>query len=240
MAVKETRRLSEIIKVKIASLFGQILFYINSYSMTFRNVNHPDDFNNHYVFVVLHSQQCGLYSIKNRENLYSMVSRSTDGDLIAASGGRVGMKSVRGSSKRGGATAALELISKVKTGCSAALAVDGPRGPVGVVKMGCVQVAKNSGVPIIPMAWKTRSKFIIKLPTWDKLLIPLIFVKSVALYGEPIEVPFDSSDHQMEEIRQKVEKELKRLNDELDKKYDEYYKKGIRNTHHSKSVVSWF
>jgi len=240
MAIKETRKLSDNIKVKTAGFFGQILFLLNSHIMTFKNVNHPDVENHNYVFAVLHSQQCGLYSILNRENMFSMISRSTDGDLVALSGGRVGINSVRGSSKRGGATAALELIDKVKNGYSAALAIDGPRGPVGVVKPGVVQIAKNGGAPIIPMAWQTKSKCILKLPTWDKLLIPLLFVKAVALYGEPIDVPSDATEEQMEEIRLKVENEIKRLNEELANNYDEYYKKGIRNTHHSKSVVSWF
>ena len=240
MAIKETRKLSDNIKVKTAGFFGQILFLLNSHIMTFKNVNHPDVENHNYVFAVLHSQQCGLYSILNRENMFSMISRSTDGDLVALSGGRVGINSVRGSSKRGGATAALELIDKVKNGYSAALAIDGPRGPVGVVKPGVVQIAKNGGAPIIPMAWQTKSKYILKLPTWDKLLIPLLFVKAVALYGEPIDVPSDATEEQIEEIRLKVENEIKRLNEELANNYDEYYKKGIRNTHHSKSVVSWF
>ncbi len=240
MAIKETRRPIEHLKVKVAGFFGQILFFLNSHLMSFLNVNHPDSFKNNYVFAVLHSQQCGLYSILNRENMYSMISRSTDGDLVALSGGRVGINSVRGSSKRGGVSAALELIDKVKSGCSAAFAVDGPRGPVGVVKKGCVQVAKSGGVPIIPMAWQTKSKFILKLPTWDKLLIPLVFVKAVALYGSPIEVPEDADDDQLEQIRLKVENEIRRLNDDLSEHFDEYEKIGIRNTHHSKSVVSWF
>ncbi len=240
MAIKETRRPHEVVKVKIASFFGQILFLLNSYIMVFKNVNHPNVENKNYVFAVLHSQQCGLYSILNRENMYSMISRSTDGDLIAASGGRVGINSVRGSSKRGGATAALELIDKVKNGCSAAIAIDGPRGPVGVVKPGVVQIAKTGGAPIIPMVWQTKSKCILKLPTWDKLLIPLLFVNAIALYGEPIYVSNDATEEQMEAARLKVENEIKRLNEDLAKNYDEYYKKGIRNTHHSKSVVSWF
>lgn len=240
MAVKETRRLSEKIKVKIAGFFGQLLFLADANFMVFKNVNHPEMENRKYVFAILHSQQCGLYSILNRENMYAMISRSTDGDLIALSGGRVGINSVRGSSKRGGASAALELIDKVKNGCSAAIAIDGPRGPVGVVKMGVVQVAKSGSAAIVPMAWQTRSKCVLNLPTWDKLLLPLLFVKSVALYGDPIDVPGDCSDEQMEQIRLKVENEIKRLNDDLSQNYDEYYKKGIINKHKSKPVVSWF
>jgi len=240
MAVKEQRTLSKQIQVKIASFFGQILFFLNSHIMTFKNVNHPDNSKKNYLFACLHSQQCGIYSILNREKLYSMISRSTDGDLVAAAGGRVGIQSVRGSSKRGGATAALELITKVKEGNSAAFAADGPRGPVGVIKMGVVQVAKSTGVPIIPFAWQTKSKCVLRLPTWDRLLLPLVFVKAVALYGEPISVPRDADDEKMEECRLQVENAIKDLNIELEKNYDEYYKKGIRNMQRSKSVVSWF
>jgi len=237
----EQRTLSKQIQIKIACFFGQILFFLNSHLMTFKNVNHPDNSEKNYVFACLHSQQCGIYSILNRDKLYSMISRSTDGDLIAASGGRVGIKSVRGSSKRGGATAALELINKVKEGNSVALAADGPRGPVGIIKMGAVQIAKTTGVPIIPFAWQTKSKSVLRLPTWDRLLIPLIFVKSVALYGEPIYVPQDADDEKMEECRLQVENAIKDLNVELEKNYDEYYKKGVRNMERSKSFVkSWF
>lgn len=80
MAVKETRRLSEKIKVKIAGFFGQLLFLADANFMVFKNVNHPEMENRKYVFAILHSQQCGLYSILNRENMYAMISRSTDGD----------------------------------------------------------------------------------------------------------------------------------------------------------------
>ena len=41
MAVKETRRVSENIKVKIAGFFGQILFYLNSKIMTLRTLITP-------------------------------------------------------------------------------------------------------------------------------------------------------------------------------------------------------
>ena len=43
-----------------------------------------------------------------------------------------------------------------------------------------------------------------------------------------------------EEKEAGAENALKDLNIELEKNYDKYFKEGIRNTHHSKSVVSWF
>jgi lysophospholipid acyltransferase (LPLAT)-like uncharacterized protein len=223
----------------IACFLGQFLLYIDSFG-TFKNYNSPNNYQNQHIFAILHSQQCGIYAIENRNHLYSMISASTDGDLMAYSGGRVGIKSIRGSSKRKGTSAALGLINKIKEGNSAAIAIDGPRGPVGVVKKGIIQIAKSSGKPIIPMVWQTKSKNILRLNTWDKLIIPLGPIKSVALYGTPIFVSDNANDEEMETCRLQVEEQIKKLNEELEKNFDEYYQKSKRNTERSKSLVSWF
>lgn len=236
----EKRRLHEIIKSKILSFFAQILFLINSYSLSFRNVNHPDTENGNFIFACWHAHQCALYSIKNRENMYSMISKSTDGDIIANAGGRVGIQSVRGSSKRGGADATRKLLDKLNEGFSAALAVDGPRGPKFKAKKGVVELAKLSGVPIIPMAWFGKSPFLIKFNTWDEFLFPFIFGTIVTLYGEPIYVPKDADKEVLEQYRNKLDEEMIRLNRELRENYDKYLKISVRNTEKSKSVVSWF
>lgn len=233
--------LKKYILSRVGCFFGQVLFLINSYCVVFKNVNHPDmSDGKKYVFAIMHSQQCGAYSILNRENLYSMISYSRDGDLVAEAGGRVGINAVRGSSKRGGAAAALEMIDKVKAGASAFLAVDGPRGPVGVVKKGCVEIAKLGGAKIVPMAWKTTPLFTVTVNSWDRLQIPIVHSKTVSLYGEPIDVPADADEDMMEQIRLKVENEIKLLNEDLNKNFKQYYKTGIVNKHKSKSVVSWF
>ncbi len=243
MAKKKSKNesLKKYIISRISSFLGQIFFLVNSYLCVFKNVNHPDmSEGNKYVFASWHSQLCGSYSILNRENVYYMISGSRDGDIVAEAGGRVGINAIRGSSKRGGATAALEMIEKVKNGASAYLAVDGPRGPVGVVKKGCVEIAKLGGAKIVPMAWKTTDWITITVNSWDKLQVPVIYCQSVALYGEPIEVPEDADDEMMEEIRLKVEAEINRINEDINKNFRHYYKTGIANRHKSKSVVPWF
>jgi len=240
MQLKQNRTLDEQIKVEILSFFGQILFWLNSELMVFKNVNHPDTENKNFVFACYHSQQCSLYAIKNREKLYSLVSQSMDGDLIAASGGRVGMRMIRGSSRRGGARAAMELIDKVNEGNSVAIAVDGPTGPVGVPKKGVIEVAKVTNTPIVPMVWYSPSPLLLKIPTWDKLQIPLCFVKAVILYGEPIDVPSDCSDEQFNEIKLHLQNVMKDMNEDVQKNYKKYYKEAIQNKEKSKSVVKWF
>jgi len=238
--LKQNRTIDEQIKVEILSFFGQILFWLNSRLMVFKNVNHPDTENKNFIFACFHSQQCGLYAIKNREKLYSLVSQSMDGDLIAASGGRVGMKMIRGSSRRGGSQATRELIDKIENGNSIAIAVDGPTGPVGVPKKGVIEIAKMTNTSIIPMVWHGDSPLMLKIPTWDKLQIPLLFVNTVAVYGEPIYVPADCNEEQLKEIKDKLQETLAKMNADIKANFRKYYKEGIQNKHKSKSVVKWF
>lgn len=140
-----------------------------------------------------------------------MISKSNDGDIIAAATEHVGIKVVRGSSKRSGASASLALLEKLEQGECAAITIDGPRGPFGVAKEGIINIAKLSQVPIIPMTWYSPSKWLLEFDTWDKFRFPVLGVKTIAVYGEPIYVPSDCSKEDMEIYRQKVETALKDL-----------------------------
>lgn len=115
-----------------------------------------------------------------------MISKSLDGDIIAAATEHMGIKVVRGSHKRSGAAASLALIEKLEQGECAAITIDGPRGPFGVVKDGVINIAKLTQVPIIPMVWYSPSKWLLKFNTWDNFRFPLLGVKTVAVYGDPI------------------------------------------------------
>ena len=140
-----------------------------------------------------------------------MVSKSNDGEIVAAATEQVGLKVIRGSHKRHGAGATLQMLEKLEQGESAAITIDGPRGPIGVVKDGVVNIAKLSQVPIVPMTWYSPSKWLLKFNTWDEFRFPLLAVKTIAVYGEPIYVPADCSNEELEMYRQKVETALKDL-----------------------------
>ncbi|HAN93250.1 MAG TPA: hypothetical protein DCQ33_14390, partial [Nitrospira sp.] len=65
---------------------------------------------------------------------------------------------VRGSSTRGGAEAFRQLIRLGRSGGNLVLTPDGPKGPRQVVKVGVVQLARATGLPIIPMAFGCSKK----------------------------------------------------------------------------------
>lgn len=237
---KETRRVSEIIKVKTASFFAQLMFLINSYTLSFKTVNQPDVENENFIFALWHAHQCATYAISNRSNLCSLISRSTDGDIITASAGRVGIRAIRGSSKRGGASAALKLIDEAKKGVSLVIAVDGPRGPKFKAKLGIIEIARKSGVPIVPMAWYGKSPFLVKFNTWDEFMFPFIFGTTVTLFGKPIAVPEDADDEECKRYLEILDKEMHDLNRDLRDNYDYYLKNSVKNNEKSKSLVKWF
>ena len=153
-----------------------------------------------------------------------MISKSQDGDIIAAATEHMGIKVVRGSHKRSGAAASLALIEKLEQGECAAITIDGPRGPFGVVKDGVINIAKLTQVPIIPMVWYSPSKWLLKFNTWDNFRFPLLGVKTIAVYGDPIYVPSDCSKEEAESYRLKVENALKDLYKYAQDNFDELVK----------------
>ena len=185
-----------------------------------KNINYPQ--NKPVIFALWHAHQCGLYSLEDRGHVNIMVSKSNDGEIIASAVERVGLKTIRGSHKRAGTAASLAMLEKLEQGECAAITIDGPRGPKGIVKDGVINIAKLSQVPIVPMTWYSPSKWWLKFNTWDEFRFPLLGVKTVALYGEPIYVPSDCSKEDIENYRLQLENSLNDLYKQVQDNFKEY------------------
>lgn len=140
---------------------------------------------------------------------YVLASQSRDGELLARTVKRFGVEAVRGSSSRGGARSLLQLKEKLMNRGSAAIAVDGPRGPRQIAKGGVIMLARSAGIPIYPVAFQLTKKWIIN--SWDRTEIPLPFSAVRVNLGEPLFLPEKLSAVELEEYRQRLESELKRL-----------------------------
>lgn len=195
--------------VSVLSFLVKWFYAFESLFYNCKNINYPEQ--KPVIFALWHAHQCALYANKDRGSLNVMISKSNDGDIIAAATEHMGIKVVRGSHKRSGASASLALIEKLEQGESAAITIDGPRGPKGKVKDGVINIAKLTQIPIIPMTWYSPSKWLLKFDTWDEFRFPLLGVKTVAVYGEPIYVPSDCSKEDVEMYRQKLETALNDL-----------------------------
>lgn len=98
------------------------------------------------------------YGYLGRPGITILVSRSKDGELIARTVKPFGIESVRGSSSRGWFTGIKGLLKSVKKGRDIAITPDGPRGPGMKVQMGVIQLARATGLPVIPMAFGASKK----------------------------------------------------------------------------------
>jgi lysophospholipid acyltransferase (LPLAT)-like uncharacterized protein len=119
-----------------------------------------------------------------------LVSRSSDGEIVARYIHRFGLAAVRGSSSRGGAEAARALVARLRQGADVAVIPDGPRGPRGRVQPGVVALAALSGVPIVPLAVAARPRY--RLSSWDEFMIPAPFGRCAMAFGMPIHVARDA------------------------------------------------
>ena len=94
-----------------------------------------------------------VYHFRNQNGIV-MVSRSRDGEIIDRIIRLFGFQSMRGSSSLGGKQALDVMIDIIKhTGCSCGLVADAPRGPFGIAKIGIIRLAKETGLPLIPVMW---------------------------------------------------------------------------------------
>lgn len=74
-----------------------------------------------------------------------------------------------------------------RIGFSVVVTPDGPWGPHRVAKPGALLVARRAGVPILPVAVRARPS--IRLPRWDRQLLPLPFARLDLVAGTPMAVP---------------------------------------------------
>ena len=150
-----------------------------------------------------------VHHFRNRDGII-MVSRSKDGEIIDRVLKLFGFMSARGSSSRGGKEALEVMIETInRTHCSGGLVADAPRGPAGDAKIGIIKLAKETGLPLIPvMMWAKRK---VLFNSWDKTLLPLPFSRIGFHFEKPILVPADASKEQMEAARVDLTNQLNRM-----------------------------
>ena len=93
---------------------------------------------------------------------------------------------ILGSSGHEGRRAADELVQLLVGGYSTVVLPDGPAGPPFVMRKGVLHIAEQSGVPIVPIRFAASSY--VRLPTWDKKLLPLPFGTIEVTFGPPLRV----------------------------------------------------
>ncbi len=141
-----------------------------------------------------------------RKRTCAVVSASRDGQYIADFISILGLRSLRGSSSRGGARAQHQAVNALRAGLNVCFTPDGPRGPKYKMKNGPIQLASLMQTQILPLSINYSSCWSVK--SWDNFQIPKPFSKVQVIVGTPVSVPADLSREEMEIYRQKAEDAL--------------------------------
>lgn len=154
------------------------------------------------------------YCWNRRVAIHMLISQHRDGLIIARTVGHFGIRTIAGSSKRGGAGALRAMLKALQAGECVGITPDGPRGPRMRASEGIVSVARLAGVPIVPATFAVDRRHV--LGSWDRFVVALPFARGVLAWGEPIRVPRDAEEADVEAARARVEDALNALTAEAD------------------------
>jgi lysophospholipid acyltransferase (LPLAT)-like uncharacterized protein len=144
-----------------------------------------------------------------RRGIVVITSENFDGEWIARIIERFGFGTARGSSSRGGLKAMLQLVRDMESGRPAGFTIDGPRGPARIAQPGAIWLARATGNPVLPFHLEAASHW--TMNSWDRTQIPKPFSMVALSVGEPLAVPQDADDQELEVRRQELERRLQEL-----------------------------
>ncbi len=192
-----------------------INLYLSTICIRYEN---EEKFLNH-----LENQGCALLSISHQHffpsfkalkkylkyNVAGIVSKSSDGDIMTAIGELNGYIGIRGSSSRGGKEAMEKMIEHLKGKNNiGAIAPDGPKGPLGIIKPGTIRIAQKSRALIFPCSAVADSAWHVN--SWDKTLIPKPFSRVTMKFGSAVSADSIKTDADFENKRVQLENILQK------------------------------
>jgi lysophospholipid acyltransferase (LPLAT)-like uncharacterized protein len=159
--------------------------------------------NRTFLMAPYYEKYCG----RGGRTSYTFISRSRDGEFMAAVAQKFDVLAVRGSSSRHGMSAALAALRKAGDDkIDLTITPDGPRGPCYQVQPGVLRLAQSTGRPIVAIDCEIKWK--IELKSWDRFRIPLPFSRVYLRTAPPIYVPADAGEEQFAALGQQLAEAL--------------------------------
>ena len=171
------------------------------------------------VYAFWHGRQYLLIPCYRGSGMAVLTEVSWAGEVVSRILARLGYVTVRGSVRRKGARAVVELRKAMEEERAGVFATDGPRGPAHRSKPGILALARKLGRPIVPVATSASPAW--EVPnTWDDFLIPWPFARCCVALGPPLHAAADGSltveelDRALGEWTRKTDRRVGRLSDE--------------------------
>ena len=111
-----------------------------------------------YIHAFWHGRLLLMPYSYSGQGITILISKHGDGELIARTMQRFGFDTTRGSTNEGAVESFKALVKKARAGFDIGYTPDGPRGPRYTVTAGPIQLARMTGLPIVPVAFAARKK----------------------------------------------------------------------------------
>lgn len=145
---------------------------------------------------------------------HMLISAHQDGQIIAQTVGHYGIKTIHGSTSKGGSTAVKAMLKVLRRNEVVGITPDGPRGPRFHTPEGPVRLASLAQCPILPVTFATSRRVV--LNSWDRFILPLPFGRGMLAWSKPIAVPRELSENDVKSYCNQVTEALKTLCDQAD------------------------
>ena len=203
------------------------VWVLRLFSLTIRkeylHEEYPKEFWNQGLHIIIsfwHQRLMMMPFLRHSGRVGMLISQHRDGEFIARAVNQFGVNPVRGSTTRGGLSALRGMIRFFRTGANLAITPDGPQGPKHVVQIGVIELARQTGAPILPVTYGASRKK--ELGSWDNFVLPFPFCKVAYLWGEPLFIPRDADKDRMEESRRLLQERMRQITEEADRIFQRF------------------
>lgn len=177
------------------------------------NVEKMVENNQPFIFALWHGRllMSGCLA-KNYKDSAAIISKHKDGIIIAKILKYFKVKTIWGSTSKGGYSAIKNSIDHLNDSKGVlVITPDGPRGPNRKINGNIVEIAKKADVPIVPITFSFKRYK--EINSWDKFLFCYPFNKAVVIIGNQIKIKNNESDYKL-----LLQKQLNHITDEADKR----------------------
>jgi lysophospholipid acyltransferase (LPLAT)-like uncharacterized protein len=165
------------------------------------------------IYVFWHEYILLPLALRGHCHLSMLVSQHGDADILARMAHHVGFDCVRGSSRRGGARALLELEEHSRHK-HLTITPDGPRGPRRKLAIGPIYLASRLQLPLVPLGFGYDRPW--RVNSWDRFAVPRPFSRGRAVIGPALSVAADLDRAGLEQCRERVERLMNCLTSEAE------------------------
>lgn len=150
---------------------------------------------------------------------FAVASKHHDGRIMAKLQRLFGLRSIYGSTGRGGMDVLRGGLRVLMDGrYSLCISPDGPGGPSLRIQDGTMYFAKMTGAPIIPVCYSASRAWFMN--RWDRYLIAKPFSRIDCVVGNPVFVPRRASDEELKKIKCALETYMVETTRKMDDKFN--------------------